>query len=117
MALKPLMRSQERVFILCGMADEPTWPGLEALGDELLAGHEADGLGQARRAGGDLHEGRHHVEVERAGVHLADVVERWRSKPRCAATAASSWSTASGEPSRSSMSCCVPTGPLMPRSG
>ena len=24
---KPLMRSQVRAFILCGMADEPTWPG------------------------------------------------------------------------------------------
>jgi hypothetical protein len=24
---KPLTRSLDRVFILCGMADEPTWPG------------------------------------------------------------------------------------------
>ena len=24
---QPLMRSHERVFILCGIADEPTWPG------------------------------------------------------------------------------------------
>ena len=36
------MRSQERVFILWGMADEPTWPGLEALGGQLVAGHQAD---------------------------------------------------------------------------
>lgn len=27
MAWKPLMRSQEREFILCGMAEEPVWPG------------------------------------------------------------------------------------------
>ena len=39
------------------------------------------------------------------------------SKPRWAATAASSASTLAGEPSRSSMSCWVPTGPFMPRSG
>ena len=26
---KPLIRSHERVFILCGMADEPTWPALK----------------------------------------------------------------------------------------
>ena len=25
----PLTRSHERVFILCGIADEPTWPGLK----------------------------------------------------------------------------------------
>jgi hypothetical protein len=24
-----LTRSDERVFILCGIADEPTWPGLK----------------------------------------------------------------------------------------
>ena len=24
---RPLTRSHERVFILCGIADEPTWPG------------------------------------------------------------------------------------------
>ena len=24
----PFTRSHERVFILCGMADEPTWPAL-----------------------------------------------------------------------------------------
>jgi hypothetical protein len=24
---RPLTRSEERVFILCGIADDPTWPG------------------------------------------------------------------------------------------
>jgi hypothetical protein len=27
MTARPLTRSDERVFILCGIADEPTWPG------------------------------------------------------------------------------------------
>ncbi len=27
--MRPLTRSQERVFILCGIAEEPTWPGLK----------------------------------------------------------------------------------------
>lgn len=27
--VRPLTRSQERVFILCGIADEPTWPSLK----------------------------------------------------------------------------------------
>ena len=26
---RPLTRSQERVFILCGIAEEPTWPSLK----------------------------------------------------------------------------------------
>ena len=26
---KPFTRSDERVFILCGIALEPTWPGLK----------------------------------------------------------------------------------------
>lgn len=29
MTIRPFTRSQERVFILCGIADEPTWPGLK----------------------------------------------------------------------------------------
>ena len=29
MTARPLTRSHERVFILCGMALEPTWPGLK----------------------------------------------------------------------------------------
>ena len=27
MTASPQTRSQERAFILCGIADEPTWPG------------------------------------------------------------------------------------------
>ena len=29
MTVRPFTRSQERVFILCGIADEPTWPALK----------------------------------------------------------------------------------------
>ncbi len=29
MTIRPFTRSQERVFILCGIAEEPTWPGLK----------------------------------------------------------------------------------------
>ncbi len=45
---------------------------LEALGDELVAGHQADGLGQAGRRGGELDESGEHLEVQRPGVDLAD---------------------------------------------
>ena len=29
MTARPLTRSHERVFILCGIAEEPTWPSLK----------------------------------------------------------------------------------------
>ena len=29
MTWKPVTRSQERAFILCGIAEEPTWPSLK----------------------------------------------------------------------------------------
>ena len=51
---RPLTRSDDRVFILCGMADEPTWPACEPLGHQLVAGHEPDGGDQAGRPGGGL---------------------------------------------------------------
>ena len=57
------------------MALEPTWPGLEPLGHELLPGHEADRGGQRRRAGRELHERGEHVLVQRARVNLPDAGE------------------------------------------
>ena len=47
----------------------------EALGDELMARHQPDRRGERRRARGELHERGDDVEVERAGVDLADAVE------------------------------------------
>ena len=48
---------------------------LEALRDRLVAGHEADRGGQRRRACTQLHQRGHHVEVERARVHLTHRVK------------------------------------------
>ena len=112
-----MIRSQERLFILWGIADDPTWPGLEALGGQLEAGHQADGGGQAGRPGAGLHERGDHVEVERAGVHLADVGERGLEAEVAGHRRLELRDLARPCPSRSSMSCWVPTGPLIPRSG
>ena len=46
--------------------------GLEALGDQLLAGHQPDRGGQRGRPGDGLDQRGDHVEVERARVDLAD---------------------------------------------
>ena len=57
------------------------------------------------------------VEVDRSWVYLADAGRR-RIEPEMVGDRPTRVvSTASGEPRSSSMSCCVPTGPLMPRSG
>ena len=68
--------------------------------------------------GDGLHEGGDDVEVEAAGVHLADRVEHpveaevaGHGLPR----ARRAWPAS--PPSRSSWSWAVPIGPLMPRSG
>ena len=92
--------------------------GLEALGGQLDAGHQPDRGGQRRRRGGQLDERGEHVEVERARVDLADAGQlggepQVRGDPRAPARPA----CAASPPSRSSMSCAVPIGPLMPRSG
>ena len=49
--------------------------GLEALGDQLVPGHEPDGLGERRGAGAELHERGDDLVVERARVDLTDRVE------------------------------------------
>ena len=48
---------------------------LETLGKQALAGHEAQGGGEARRAGAELVKSGHDLEVERARIHLADRAE------------------------------------------
>ena len=117
MTSKPLIRSHERVFILCGMADEPTWPGWKPSvasswpAMRRMVRARLDGTGRR------LHQGAHHVEVERAGVHLADVGEHV-VEPEVAGHGRLELVEPFGSPSRrSSWSCWVPTGPLMPRSG
>ena len=45
---------------------------LEALGDDLVAGHQPDRGREVGRAGGELHERGEHVEVEAARVDLPD---------------------------------------------
>ncbi len=74
MTLKPLMRSAERLFILCGIALEPTWPGWKPSVPSSGAGHQPQRGGEARGAGSHLQKRAHHVEIERARVHLAHVV-------------------------------------------
>ena len=117
MAANPHTRSQEREFILWGMADDPTWPALNPSVTSSWPAMSRMVVARLAGPGGGLHQRRDHVEVERARVHLADVGERrprsrgGRPRPR------SMRSTASADPRRSSMSCWVPTGPLMPRSG
>ncbi|SIF31027.1 Uncharacterised protein [Mycobacteroides abscessus subsp. abscessus] len=43
----------------------------KALGDQLVSGHQADGVRQRRRTGAELHQRRHHIVVQRARVYLA----------------------------------------------
>ena len=113
----PLTRSQDRVFILCGIALEPTWPGWKpsvtsswpAINRMLVATLEgaADDLGQC----GD------HVVVQRARIHLAGADEDPGDAQMLGTRCSSAASRSGSPPNRSSMSWPVPTGPLMPRSG
>ena len=50
----------------------------EALGHQLVAGHQPDRGGERGRPGAELDECREHVEVERAGVDLAHAGEDGR---------------------------------------
>ena len=49
--------------------------GAEALGGQLVAGHQPDGAGQVGRTAGGLGQGRDHVEVQRPRVHLPDRIQ------------------------------------------
>ena len=50
MTARPLTRSHERVFILCGIADEPTWPGWKPSVTSSMPGHQPDRGGEAATA-------------------------------------------------------------------
>ena len=115
---RPLTRSQLRLFILWGIAELPTWPGLEALGDQLVAGHQPDRGGQARRARRRPAPGRRRRRGRGCGGtpgRRSRAPARSRGGGRPPPRARRAWSTS--PPSRSSWSWAVPIGPLMPRSG
>ena len=115
-AVKPLIRSHERVFILWGMADEPTWPGWKP--SVTSSWPAISRMVVARLAGrGRLHERGDHLEIERARVHLADAVEHGLEAEVPGDRRFQLVDLAGSPPKRSSWSCCVPTGPLRPRSG
>ncbi len=107
------------MFILCGIADEPTWPGWKpsvtsswpAISRIVVASVDGPAAACTRAAT--------HVEVERSRVDLADAGRARRPKPRWRGHRAppASASLPASPPSRSSWSWAVPTGPLMPRSG
>ena len=50
----------------------------EPFGDKLVPGHESQGGRNARRGARHLHQRADHIEVEAAGVDLADGVEHSR---------------------------------------
>ena len=115
--VKPLMRSAERVFILCGIADEPTWPGrnpsvtsscpainlIVFANDDGAAATWTSALSTSivERARIDLPDARQYLlepEMGRDAVFEVVQLRRIRRADRpCPAP--------------------VPTGPLMPRSG
>ena len=66
--------ARPRLFILWGMAEEPTWPGRKPSVTSSWPAISRMVRGEAGRAGRRLHQRGDHVEVERAGVHLA---RRW----------------------------------------
>ena len=68
---RPLTRSQERVFILCGIADEPTWPSLKPSVTSSAPAISRIDVATLDGAAADLGQRGHHVEVERARVDLA----------------------------------------------
>ena len=115
---RPLTRSQERVFILCGIAEEPTWPSSKPSVTSSMPAISRIVVARLDGAGRQLHERGDDVEVERARVDLADAGQHpleaevggdplLELRRACAASPSS----------RSSMSWAVPIGPLMPRSG
>ena len=71
-----MIRSQDRLFILWGMADDPTWPGWNPSVASSRPAMSRIVVARLAGPGARLHEGRDDVEVERARVHLPDVGER-----------------------------------------
>ena len=105
------------MFILCGIAEEPTWPGLKPSVTSSCPAISRMVLASDDGAGGQLHQRGDHVVVERTGIDLADGGEGLREAEMPGDALLQVGELAASPPSRSSMSCAVPTGPLMPRSG
>ncbi len=72
-AVDPLAGARVHLVRHGGRAD---LAGLEALGHQLVPGHQPDGLGHRGGRRGELHQRGDHVVVEGAGVDLADRGER-----------------------------------------
>jgi hypothetical protein len=83
----PLMRSQERLFILCGMAEEPTWPLAKPSPASSCPAMRRKVLAKLDGAAGKLAQ-RDDLEVETAWIDLPDIGENFRSIPRCRSDAA-----------------------------
>ena len=95
-------RSHDRALTLWGMADEPTWPSAKPSVASSCPAISRRVTARLAGPGDGLHEGGHHVEVERPGVHLA---RRWSAPARTRAggpAARSSSSTRPGSPPSSS---------------
>lgn len=58
---------------LVGHRGGPGLPLRKAFRGRLVTRHEAEGLGEGGRTAGEIDEGRHDAEVERARVDLADI--------------------------------------------
>ena len=79
--------------------------GPEALGDELVAGHQPDRRGEVGRRRDELDQRRDDVVVERARIDLADAGRApCRSRGGAATRCSSSASRSASPPSRSSWS-------------
>ena len=91
--MNPLMRSHEREFILWGMADDPTWPGLKPSVASSCPAISRSVVAWLPGPDATCASAETTSKSERARVHLPDVVSV-RANPRCSATRASSSSTA-----------------------
>ncbi len=71
----PLTRSHDRVFILCGIALDPTWPALNPSVTNSLPAISRIVIARLDGAGRCLHECADDVEIERPRVDLPDAVQ------------------------------------------
>ena len=69
---RPLTRSLDRVFILWGMAEDPTWPSAKPSVASSAPAMSRIVMARLDGPAAGLDEGGHDVEVEGPGVHLAD---------------------------------------------
>ncbi len=112
----PLMRSQLRVFILWGIAELPTWPGLKPSVTSSLPARRmlvARLLGAAAVWASAVTASKSRLR----GYTCPVLMSTWLKPNPVAMRCSNSASLSTSPPSRSSISCEVPTGPLMPRAG